>query len=498
MFSKKKLLKKIISKYQKREKLLNTLVILSIFCLGFYIRLYLYPTNSVWVGDAARDMLIGHLITFKNMSSRYGPWNTGISSTYPPIYYYFIATLTAIAKGNHNSLAGLIIFYQSIGIILTFLIIKKEFSKVIALAASLFYALSSAFIYLSMLQISVSNSVIIVLISLLFLQSAFKKDKIIHLVISAVLLSLASSFWYGAMFIWPIYLLIYLLNFDSQKSEVGNLLGLIVFGLSAILSFFIFFSPVIEVVTLSNIRQQLFGNGINQLSLSNFKIDNFLKSIELTINILHPKLTTFMYFIYGLIILAGLSSKNKHFKKLTLIALFALLFHYIFYNIHESPLGHYLNNVYFFLAALLIYALRIVLEKNTLAFLSLFLIILISSKSFEQEKLDSDISYQHYSQVSNQIHQSFPDSSIIDGGEFCQNTTNHDYWNSRVFWYFQKEKPYFIFDDVFTQVDLTNTNTVLLCWQNLNSNQIDSDYLNREDDLLKFQLQGIEYKIFEN
>ena len=161
-------------------------------------------------------------------------------------------------------------------------------------------------------------------------------------------------------------------------------------------------------------------------------------------------------------------------------------------------MGHYLNNVYFFLAAILIYALRIVLEKNTLAFLSLFLIILISSKSFEQEKLDSDISYQHYSQVSNQIHQSFPDSSIIDGGEFCQNTTNHDYWNSRVFWYFQKEKPYFIFDDVFTQVDLTNTNTVLLCWQNLNSNQIDSDYLNREDDLLKFQLQGIEYKIFEN
>jgi asparagine N-glycosylation enzyme membrane subunit Stt3 len=452
----------------------------------------------VWIGDAGRDMLAGHLIVFRNMDSKYGPWNTGINSTYPPIYYYFIALLTLIAKGNHNYLAGLIILYQSTGIILVFLIIKKELSNLPALAISLLYSLASGFIYFSMLQISVSNSVIIALASLFFFQLAFKKNKIINLIISAVLLSLASSFWYGAMFIWPIYLLIFLLNFDLKNLKLDNFLELLIFGLSAIFSFLIFFSPIIEIVTLNNMLQQLFGNGTSQLSLSNFKIDNFLKSIDLTINILHPELTFVMYLIYGLIIIKGLVSKKPHLKKFIIISLFALLFHYIFYNIHNDPLGHYLNNVYFFLAALLAYGLKIALEKSKLSFLLLFLIILISSKSFEQERLDSDLSYQHSLQVSKLIHQHFPDSSIIDGGESCRNTMDQFYWESKKYWYFQKEKPYFLFDDFNSQVTLKNNNTVLLCWHDSNYNYTDKTYLSREGTLLKFQLQNIEYRVFKN
>jgi len=494
----KKKLSQIISTYREQQQKFDILIIILIFCLGFFIRLYLYPTNSVWIGDAGRDMLAGHLIVFRNMGSKFGPWNTGINSTYPPIYYYFIALLTLIAKGNHDYLSGLIILYQSTGIILVFLIVKKELSNLPALAISLFYALASEFIYFSMLQISVSNSVIIALSSLLFFQLAFKKNKIINLIISAVLLSLASSFWYGAMFIWPIYLLILLLNFDLKKFKVNSLLELIVFGLSAIFSFLIFFLPTIEFITLKNTYQQLFGSATDQLNLSNFKIDDFLKSVDLTIKTLHPKLNSIMYLIYGSIIFTGLFGKKKHLKKFIFVSLFGLFFHYIFYNIHNNPLDHYLSNVYFFLAALLAYGLKISLEKNKLCFLLLILTILISSKSFEQKRLDCDLSYQHNLQVSKLIYQYFPGSSIIDGGEFCENTINHSYWESKRYWYFQKEKPYFLFDDFNSQITLKNNNTILLCWRNTDYNQTNTTYLSKEKILLKFQLQNVEYIVFQN
>ncbi len=494
----KKKLSQIISTYQEQQQKFDILTIILIFCLGFFIRLYLYSTNSVWLGDVARDMLAGYLIAFKNMSSQYGPWNTGIGSTYPSIYYYFIALLTLIAKGNYDYISGLIIFYQSLGIVLVFLIIKKEFSSLPALIISLFYALSSIFIDFSIVQTTASNSVIIVLTSLLFFQSAIRNNNTINLVISATLLSLASSFWYGAIFIWPIYLMIYVLSFNFKQLKIKNLLKLITFGISGLLSFLIFYSQIIKDLALSDIHQQLLGAGTNQLNFSNFRIENFLKTVDLTINMVHPKLTLIMYLIYSLIIIIGLISKNKHLNKFTFISLFALILHYVFYNIHENPLSHYLNNIYFFLAALLACGLKITLEKNKLAFLLLSLTILISGKSFEQEKMPSNISYRHHLQVSDTIHQYLPDSSIIDGGEFCKNTINNFYWESRMYWYFQKEEPYFLFDDFNSQITLKNNNTVLLCWRNTDYNQTNTAYLSKEKILLKFQLQNIEYIVFQN
>lgn len=497
--SNKKNISKITSKIKEKQKILEILIIFLIFICGLLIRLYLYPTNSVWIGDAGRDMLAGYLIAFRNMSSRYGPYNTGISFVYPPIYYYFIALLTMIAGSNHLIVASLIITYQSLGIVLTFIIIKKEFSKLPAFVISLLYALSPCFIYFSMLQISVSNSSILVLLSLALFQLALRDQKTIKLIMSGILLSLATSFWYGSIFMLPVFLLIILINIDKNKAKKSNLLTITIFLLSVVFSFLLFFIPIIKQFNISNIYQLLFGNGLNQLTFTNFKLENFLESFNLRIQILHPKLTLIMYVIYCLILLTGLFGKNKHTKKFILVSIFTLLFHFIFYNIHRDPLGHYLNNVFFVFAGLLALGLQIALEKNKIIFLILTSAILISSQSFSHERLYGNLSYQHSQQVSNLLYQYFPDSSILNGGEFCINTRDSFYWESRVYWYFQKEKPYFLFDDINNQVSLINPNTIILCWKNLYKQELDKDYLiNKEEALLKFKLFNFEYLVFDN
>lgn len=489
----------LFSFYQKHQKLFNRLIILLIFLLGLFIRLNLYPTNSVVVGDTGRDMLAGYLIAFRNMNSKYGPFNTGTGSVYPSIYYYFIACLTLIARGNNNVVSGLLILYQSTAIFLIFIIIKREFSILIALFLSLLYALSSKFIYFSMLQLTVSNSIIPVLISLVFLQSAIKYKQIIKLIISAFFLAFASSIYYGTLFFVPTYLIILLFNSNENKILKKNYLSILIFGLSFVFSFLLFYSAVISNIKINSIYQELLGSGLSQLSLTNFNIDSFFKSIELTFSDFYPKLTKIMYLLYVSIIIIGLRSKKNYKIKFILLSIFTLLVHFIFYNIHQNPLGHYLNNVIFVFAGLLAFGLHEILKKTKMVFLILVLITLISSNCFSHEKLDSDLSYLHRQQVSNIIYQYFPEFSILDGGELCKNTIEPFYWESRVYWYFQKEKPYFLFDDVNNQVSLINPNTVILCWQSSSQEELDNNYLlNKKEALLTFELQNIEYVVFAN
>jgi len=444
-------------------------------------------------------MLAGYLIAFKGMSSKLGPSNTGIDFVYPPLYYNFIAFLTLIAKGDHNILAGLIVLYHSFGIILVYIIVKKEFSSLPALAISLFYALSRKFIFYSMFQVSVSNSVIIILLSLLFFQSAIKNNKKINLVISAFLFSLAISFWYGSLLILPIYLITLAFEFFEKKEKKTDFLKIIIFGISLAFSFLILFIPIVDNFNFKDIYRQLLGNGLYKLNWSNFTIDNFLKTIDFIFKDLHPKLTSIMYFIYGLIVIIGLFiSKNKHAKKFVFVCLFTFLLHLIFYNIHSSPLSHYLSNVQFLLAGLLAYGLKISYDKNKIIFIFLTFIILFSSESFRLQRSSRKDSYQHNQQVSDLINQKFPGFSIIDGGEKCNNIINDAYWESRAYWYFQKEKPYFVFDDDNSQIELINPNTVLLCWRNIDQSEINDNYLSTNKILLKFKLENIEYKIFTN
>lgn len=490
---------KIVSFYHKHKKFCEIFAIITIFLIGTFIRLYNYPTNSGWVGDTGRDMLAGYLIAFKGMTSKHGPSNTGIDFVYPPLYYYFMAFLNLITNGNHNILVGLIILYHSFGIILSYIIVKNEFSTLPALIISLFYALSRKFVFYSMFLVSASNSVILVLLSLLFFQSALKNNKIINLVLSAILLSLAISFWYGSLLILPIYLVVLIFELIEKKNDKYSFLKIFIFGISLALSFIIIFLPIIDSFNFKDIYKQLLGNGLNKLDWSIFKIDNFLETIDIVFKDLHPKLTSIMYLIYVLIAAFGLFfSKNYHSKKYVFICILALSFHLIFYNIHRSPLWHYLTYTQFILAGLLAYGLKTSFDQNKLIFLFLTFMILFSSESFKLRRFSGRHSYQHIQQVSNLINHKFPGFSIIDGGERCNNTINDMYWESRAYWYFQKEKPYFVFDDNNSQIELINTNTVLLCWEDIYQSEINNDYLSSNEVLLKFRLENIEYKIFAN
>lgn len=437
---------------------LKVFLVFLVFLIGVILRLRLFPTNNTWLGDIGRDMLAGHLIAFKGMSTQFGHYNSGIDFTYPSFYYYFIAFLTIIGGDNYENISKIIIIYQSLGIILVFLIAKNAFSYLPALIVSTFYSLSEKFISFSLMPISAHNSIPIILLSALFFQNYLKKRRFLELFISSFLLILAGTFFYGAMLLIPLFGLLILVKNDEKKSREYLVFSLLIFGLSIILFFAIFNGPVLN---LDSFYEKTINSGFRQLKIDDHFFNELLIKNYEQFGFLHPNLTIFSLILYFLILIFNFFQKRN--LKITAVFLIVLVIHAVLYAAHKNSLIHYYTYVHIIFLFILGYGLEQVLQKNKLFFAIFSIAVLISGNCFNNKiQYSNNMSYDHHKKASAIIANKFPQSSIIYV-EDCSEFESMSGWGSRSFWYFQRENDFFILNNFNSQIELKNINTVLLC-----------------------------------
>lgn len=463
---------------------LKIILLLLVFLIGLVLRLKLFPTNNTWIGDIGRDMLAGHLIAFKGMNTKLGHYNSGTSSIYPSFYYYFIAFLTHVGKDSYASIANILIIYQSVGIILVFFIIKNAFSYLPALAVSTFYALANEFVYFALMPITAHNSIVIALSSMLLLQIALKKRSLLAICFSSILLILASTFFYGAIFLIPLYVLLILTSANFKKFNFDSIVLLVVFLLTTFISFSSFFRSTIGW----NFFSANSFNTVTKNMAGNILFTDFFEKVYSRFELMHPKLTIFSLSFYFIAMVIGLFNKNH--RKAVLVFAFTIFAHALLYALHRDPLDHYLIYIYLLLLFTLGYGLRILLNKSKLLFIIFTILLLISGGSFSYQIDDqSQESYRHYQKIAELVKKTHPNFLI----EWYQNCLDYTYgqfdWESRAYWYFQRDQSFFDLSDRYSQIEAFNSQTVFLCKV--------TDYVPNKKANIGFKLDNTNYLVFE-
>lgn len=443
------------------------ITILLIAVSSFFWRMYLFPHNNIFVGDIGRDMLAGHIILEKNLLISEGHTNSGINSNYPSIYYYLISFLTSIGNNQYLVIAYLLILYQSIGIILLFLLVKNSFSFFPAVIVSIFYAFSFIGTNLSLFPVSANNSIPIILLSAIFLQIGMKKNNLIYFVLSGILLVLAATFFYGAMLFFPLYLGLIAIKTIKQKKILQSLSPSIIFATAFFVFLIVLFARTLNYEYL---HYKLIGSGIHSLQTSHQSFSDLLDKIYYQACKLHPQSTLLICSTY--LVSTIIALKNKKIRKQTIIFLSIIFIHLLLYLFHQNALEHYL----IYADLLLIYAwgfiLQQALNRKKIIFATLSLIFIYSGDLLHNYNHINSNSYQHYQTVNRVIAQKYPKASIINWNN-CNDEnygkkewiTGYEPWESRIFWYFQKEKlSFFELSNKLNNIGLLNKNIVFTCY----------------------------------
>lgn len=448
--------------------------ILLIAISSFFWKINLFPHNNILVGDIGRDMLAGHIILEKNLLISEGHTNSGINSNYPSIYYYFISFLTAIGNNQYSVIAYLLILYQSIGIILLFLLVKNSFSFFPAVIVGIFYAFSFIGTNLSLFPVSANNSIPIILLSAIFLQIGMKKNNLIYFVLSGILLVLAATFFYGAMLFFPLYLGLIAIKTVKREKFLKSLLPSIIFTTVFFVFLIILFSKTLDYRYL---HYKLIGSGfynlqtgIHSLQIGQQSLGDTLNKIYYQVWRLHPKFTFLIYPVYLISIVVSL--KNKKIRKQAVLFLSIIFAHILLYIFHQNTLEHYLIYMDFLLIYAWGFILQQALNRKKIIFVILSLIFIYSGNLLHNYNHINSNSYQHYQKANQVITQKYPEASIInwdhcndEGYGKRQWKFGDEPWESRIFWYFQKEKPsFFELSNKLNNIGLLNKSIVFVCY----------------------------------
>jgi hypothetical protein len=118
------------------------------------------------------------------------------------------------------------------------------------------------------------------------------------------------------------------------------------------------------------------------------------------------------------------------------------------------------------------FILQQAINQKRIVFIILSLILLYSGDFLHDYDHVNSFSYQHYETVNNIITRTYPETSIIN----WQNCDSDDYgkkqwkfgdepWDSRIFWYFQKDNPsLFKLDNQSSQIGLLDRKLVYTCF----------------------------------
>jgi len=485
-------------------------LILLIVIASFFWKIYLFPQSNIWVGDIGRDILAGHLILKEKLLITEGHSNSGIGGHYPSINYYFVALLTHLANDQYPAIANLLILYQSLGVFLLFLIIKNSFSYLPAIVTSFFYAFSFSGVNFSLFPISAHNSIPIFLFSIFCLQLWIKKDNLFYLILSGFLLVLASTFFYGAVLFFPLYLGLIAIKTIKKKQFFKSLLPSFIFIISCFVFLSIFF---LKRINDEHAYYGLIDSGLHdlQITIDNLQFgqqtirDMIIKLYKQVLR-LHPRIPFFACLTYVASIV--IAFKNKKTRKHALLFLSIFLIHILLYLLRENSLEHYLIYIDLLLIYVWGFILQQALNRKKIAFIILSSILLYSGDLLHNYNHINSCSYQHYQKANQIITKKYPEASIIN----WQNCNDENYgkrrwnfgdepWESRVFWYFQKNNPStFELSNKSSQIDLLNKNVVFVCfiyqWESIKNTNLNLKEMTERGLVFNFALDDKLYSVY--
>lgn len=145
-----------------------------LFLLSFLLRIYILSKNLFFTFEQGRDMQIIQKIVFDHKLTLIGPRTSVEGIFHGPLYYYLSSLPFLFSQGNPLFIMYFFIFWQSLGAIFFYFLIKDAFNKKAAVWGSLLYVVSYGLIVYSRWF---SHPPLIIPFSILFFWSLLKISK---------------------------------------------------------------------------------------------------------------------------------------------------------------------------------------------------------------------------------------------------------------------------------------------------------------------------------
>ncbi len=316
----------------------------------------------MFLSDQGRDaIIVKNIITLKHFPAIGAP--TSIGQVYlGPFYYYLIAPFLLIFNFNPVGLAYGVALLSILSIILSYLIIKKEFNKLTSLIFLILVGFFSVNIEQSRFSWNPNLLPFFSFFSLYFFYQLIKTNKKKYAFFFGAFLSFSFQLHYLAFFlILPIifFTLIHLL-IVKKKSLISQFVNFLI----SLFSFLFFSSPLF----IFDLRHQFLNS------------QNFLKLFNQQ-GLTRPQ-TNIIFLILSIIVLffSYRLKKNKTNGLLILNILNVFMFLLGFSFLNVKPLPHYFGSIY--LSIFLIMAFIFSLMPKILIIILLFIYITLNAKNY--------------------------------------------------------------------------------------------------------------------
>lgn len=237
----KKHFKKILAwiKANKTE----VFIILAIFLIAAFVRLYKIDSYMTFLGDEGRDALIVKRILTTGDIPLIGP-PTSVGNMYlGPLYYYMMAVPMTIFWLNPVAAAVQVALIGTATVGLIYFLSREWFGRLAAITASILYAFSPVNIIYSRSSWNPNPAPFFALLFILGFYKAFKTKNYLWFCLSGIAAAFAVQMHYLALIILPVGFILWLFQAFEQKRKRNGKKFLLGTTLAVVL-FLILMSPL--------------------------------------------------------------------------------------------------------------------------------------------------------------------------------------------------------------------------------------------------------------
>jgi len=420
----------------KRNKKIKKMLIYGILGLLLGFRFLMIFVNLGWNDDMARDQIYARLL-FKNQSMvDLGHWNSVLGVSYPPYYYYILASIRSV----HDSYGMVLLVHVILGIVALVFIYK--ITKVLSSKTEAIIAVSLCTI--SPIMINVNSSVwssyfstSIGIIAMYWGINAFysKPQNMTQITLAIITTSFLTTIFYGATL--QLLLLVVLMFWLGNRGVVKK----IFIFLLAITAFSLFnFKLVSQNSVLHLINLNL--NPVLDTNIVNYK--NFFSQLyfNMSDNIIKPRFVVVFSVTFLLLFIIYFFSRNKRTTKIIVGSLLVYTLFGFFFSAKTGEAYHGIFQYPFIYVLFAIFSKKIIttIKGKTSYFVYIFLIVSMFYAVFPQQLFKNFINknmskYSLIKDYSFLILNKNKDNNVLILSPFEKNGTAI-YWQSANFWYY--------------------------------------------------------------
>jgi len=220
-------------------------VLAVILLIGAFFRLYRIDEYMTFLGDEGRDAIVVRRLLVNFDPILVGP-GTSIGDMYlGPLYYYMMAPALFLANFSPVGPAVMVALLGVATIFLTWWVAREWFGKLVALIASLFYALSPVVIYYSRSSWNPNIMPFFALLSIYSIWRVWQKHEFKWLIALGVSFAFVLQSHYLGLLLAPVFGLFWLLTFLAVKNKNEEKSRLFKLSLISFVVFALLMSPLV-------------------------------------------------------------------------------------------------------------------------------------------------------------------------------------------------------------------------------------------------------------